>query len=270
MRKSDESAGQRKVSEAVSRLEFAAVNSRTRRITAGPRRCMSPNSDRDPGPRGNTIGVPSISASMLTPSCGGGRTKLSVRPKVTGYDSRTLELIALRNTSASSRKVAVSDQSSALAVIVRPPRSKPLESILVNGHGPAMQDARALRNSLPVPASSVMEPSDAFHRPSGEQGACRLHGTLPWFTRLERLHCARDVLVAFRILGEPDPDIADDGELLLPHQLPSPERSAQAWPRRACPLSRDSSCGISGHSPYSPLCGTSIAACVPARASPET
>src|SRR5580704_12508990 len=85
-------------------------------------------------------------------------------------------------TSASSRNVAVSDQSRAETMIVRPPCEKWSESILVNGHGPAMQEARAFRNSLPVPASSVAEPTAARHLPSGEHGRCPLQGTLPLFS----------------------------------------------------------------------------------------
>src|SRR5580700_795495 len=86
------------------------------------------------------------------------------------------------NTSASSKKVVVSDQFRADALIVWPPLEKPSLSILVNGHGPAMQDTRALRNSFPVPASRNAEPIAAFHLPSGEQGARRWQGTFPVFT----------------------------------------------------------------------------------------
>ena len=47
------------------------------------------------GPRGKTICAPSISASRLTPSWVGGKVKLSVWPKITGYSSRTSELMAV-------------------------------------------------------------------------------------------------------------------------------------------------------------------------------
>src|ERR1700757_762876 len=52
----------------------------------------------------------------------------------------------------------------------------------VNGHGPAMQEARAERNWLPTPASIVAFPTAAFHLPSGEHGVCFLQGTLPLFS----------------------------------------------------------------------------------------
>ena len=63
---------------------------------------------------------------------------------------------------------------------VWPPGEKP--SILVNGHGPAMHDARVSRKIFPEPASSVAEPALAFHLPFGEQGGLLLQGTLPLFT----------------------------------------------------------------------------------------
>src|SRR5205085_11403610 len=84
-------------------------------------------------------------------------------------------------TSASTRKVAVSDHTSAEIEIVLPVRSKLVVSIFVNGQGPAMHDARALRNSFPAPASSNVLPLAAFHLPSGEHGGWPLHGTLPTF-----------------------------------------------------------------------------------------
>src|SRR5689334_19814687 len=43
-------------------------------------------------------------------------------------------------------------------------------SILVNGQGPAMQDTRTSLNALPASASREIEPTLAFHLPSGEQG----------------------------------------------------------------------------------------------------
>src|ERR1700730_6793220 len=54
--------------------------------------------------------------------------------------------------------------------------------MLVNGHGPAMHEALASRNSLPGPASRETDPSAAFHLPSGEHGCCPLQGTLPLFS----------------------------------------------------------------------------------------
>src|SRR5208283_2968640 len=86
------------------------------------------------------------------------------------------------NTSASNKNVAVSDQSRAATIIVRPPWLHLSDSIFVNGQGPAMQEARALRNSLPAPASRDTELIAAFHLPSGEHGRCFLQGTLPWFS----------------------------------------------------------------------------------------
>src|SRR5690348_4716640 len=85
-------------------------------------------------------------------------------------------------TSASTRNVAVSDQTRAETDIVRPGCSISVVSIFVKGHGPAMHDARAFRNSFPAPASSVALPVDAFHLPSGEQGGRPLQGTLPTFS----------------------------------------------------------------------------------------
>src|SRR5580700_6643263 len=85
-------------------------------------------------------------------------------------------------TSASSRKVAVSDQSRAETMMVWPPWENLSVSILVKGQGPAMQETRASRNSLPAPASSDAEPMAAFHLPSGEHGRCFLQGTFPRFS----------------------------------------------------------------------------------------
>src|ERR1700722_9399094 len=86
-----------------------------------------------------------------------------------------------RVTSAAPRNVTVSDQLRTVTVMVRPGRGTAPVSILVNGHGPAMQDTRALLNCCPAPASMVMLPMDAFHLPSGEQGALFKQGTLPMF-----------------------------------------------------------------------------------------
>ena len=74
------------------------------------------------------------------------------------------------------------DQLRADAVILRPPWMKPLSSIRVKGHGPAMQDARTLRNSLSGPASSETEAEEAFQLPSGEQGDLWSHGIFAVFT----------------------------------------------------------------------------------------
>ena len=49
------------------------------------------------------------------------------------------------------------------------------------GHGPAIHDALALRNSFPVPASREAEPIAAFHFPSGEHGGCPWQGTFALF-----------------------------------------------------------------------------------------
>ena len=63
--------------------------------------------------------------------------------------------------------------------MLRPPREKRSDSILVKGHGPAIQETLAFRNSFPSPASSDAEPIAAFHLPSGEHGGRPLQGTLP-------------------------------------------------------------------------------------------
>ena len=75
-----------------------------------------------------------------------------------------------RVTSASTRNVTVSDQSVTFTVMMRPGAGIAPTSILVKGHGPAMQETRAFSNCCPTPASMVMPPCDAFHLPSGEQG----------------------------------------------------------------------------------------------------
>src|SRR5579862_7201533 len=86
-----------------------------------------------------------------------------------------------RKTSASIRKVVVSDQLRTDKVMICPLGDARSESILVNGQGPAMQEARALRNALPTPASMLAEVRVAFHLPSGEQGRWFLQGTFPVF-----------------------------------------------------------------------------------------
>src|SRR5271156_4310362 len=85
-------------------------------------------------------------------------------------------------TSASSRKVTVSDQLRAETMKRRRSGEKFSNSILVNGHGPAMQETLALRNSLPSPASRESEPIVAFHFPPGAHGSCLLHGTFALLT----------------------------------------------------------------------------------------
>src|ERR1035437_98171 len=66
--------------------------------------------------------------------------------------------------------------------MLRPPFAKPLESIRVKGHGPAMHDALTSLNSFPTPASRVAEPVEAFQFPSGEQSGWRTQGTFPLLT----------------------------------------------------------------------------------------
>src|SRR6185437_14481295 len=85
-------------------------------------------------------------------------------------------------TSASTRKVAVSDHTIAVTVMTRPSCSTCRGSMRVNGHGPAMHEARILRNSFPTPASRVAAPIAAFHFPSGEHGGRSLHNSLPLLT----------------------------------------------------------------------------------------
>src|SRR5882724_2153157 len=118
---------------------------------------------------------------MLIPSADPVTVKFSACPKITGCDVRTMSATIGRKTSASSRKVAVSDQFRADTFTSRPPCRKSSASIVVNGHGPAIQEVRALRNSFPSPASSDAEPIAAFHLPSGEHGGRFLQGTLPVF-----------------------------------------------------------------------------------------
>src|SRR5579864_843714 len=65
--------------------------------------------------------------------------------------------------------------------MIRPGCSRAEVSIFVNGHGPAMHEARALRNSLPTPASSEIVPIVAFHFLSGAHSDAPLQGTLPSF-----------------------------------------------------------------------------------------
>src|SRR5580658_6146994 len=87
----------------------------------------------------------------------------------------------LRVTSASTRNVTVSDQLRTITVIVRPGVGMAPVSMLVNAHGPAMQETRAFWNCCPWPASMVTPPTAAFHFPSGEHGAWPEQITLPVF-----------------------------------------------------------------------------------------
>jgi len=119
---------------------------------------------------------------MQIPSALAGRVKFRAGPNFTGYDSCITSLDIDRNTSASIKNVAVSDQFRAVAVKVWPSLVNSWLSILVNGQGPAMQDTRALRKWLPDPASSDAEPIAAFHLPSGEHGFWPRQGTPPLFS----------------------------------------------------------------------------------------
>src|SRR5262249_32879349 len=119
---------------------------------------------------------------MLSPWAAGGSVKFRDLPETNGYEYLTTSLIIGRTTSASTRKVAVSDQVIADTRIIRPGCSSSEVSIFVKGHGPAIHEARALRNSFPAPASSAIAPSEAFHLLSGEQRGAPLHGTFPVFT----------------------------------------------------------------------------------------
>src|SRR5882672_7856176 len=85
-------------------------------------------------------------------------------------------------TSASSRKVAVFDQSRATTLKWRRSCETFSISTLVNGHSPAMQETLGLRYSFPSPASRENNPTAAFHLPSGEHGGCLLHGVFPVLT----------------------------------------------------------------------------------------
>src|SRR5271165_6954238 len=122
------------------------------------------------GPSGKVISSPFSSASKLGPCALAGSVKLMRRPKMAGYAWRITSFAMVRTTSASMRKVAVSDQSRTETAIVRPPREKVSVSMRVNGHGPAMHEILAFRNSCPSPASSLMPSIDARHFPSGEHG----------------------------------------------------------------------------------------------------
>src|SRR5215831_8560746 len=101
---------------------------------------------------------------------------------MTGYENRKLSLIIAWKTSASNRKVVVSDQLRTVTLMVGPPLEKPSERILVKGHGPAMQETLALEKTFPSEALRVTEPTAAFHFPSGEHGHRSLQGTLAALT----------------------------------------------------------------------------------------
>src|SRR5438045_3356809 len=119
---------------------------------------------------------------MLTPSADGGRVKLRASPKIAGYEFRTTSVVIGCTTSASTRKVAVSDHVVPETEMMRPSCASPDGSMRVNGHGPEMQEARALRNSFPSPASSEVDPVAAFHLPSGEHCRWAAQGTPPSLT----------------------------------------------------------------------------------------
>ena len=95
------------------------------------------------GASGKIMLAPFTSASKVGPWADDGSEKFSESPKITGYDSRTILLISVLNTSACRRNVLVSDQFKIDTDIVRPPCEKPSEVTFVKGHGPAMQDNRA-------------------------------------------------------------------------------------------------------------------------------
>ncbi len=69
--------------EAIAGLEFAAEYVGMGVIPAGARRAAGP-AQIELRPKGKTMGVPLSSASILAPSWLPGRTKLRVRPKMTG------------------------------------------------------------------------------------------------------------------------------------------------------------------------------------------
>src|SRR5580658_38220 len=85
-------------------------------------------------------------------------------------------------TSASNKNVVVSDQLRTDTLKWRRSSERSASSILVKGHGPAMQETLGLRNSFPSPASRDREPIVAFHLPlPGEQGGWS-HGLFPTLT----------------------------------------------------------------------------------------
>jgi hypothetical protein len=115
---------------------------------------------------------------------------------MTGKAWRITSATCLRKTSPSSRNVVVSDQLRTEALMVRPPFEKLSDSTVVKGHGPAMQDNLAFRNSFPSPASSVAEPTAAFHLIPGEQGGFPAQGRFPVFMTSKVL-TALPMLTAF-------------------------------------------------------------------------
>src|SRR5690242_4458131 len=88
----------------------------------------------------------------------------------------------VRVTSASTRKLAVSDQASAVISILCIGWANSAGCSRVKGHGPAIQDMRMLRNSSLFWASREKVLVEAFHLPSGEQGRWPLHGMFPVFS----------------------------------------------------------------------------------------
>src|ERR1700739_457285 len=115
---------------------------------------------------------------------------------MTGKAWRITSPTFLRKTSPSSRKVVVSDQFRTEALMVRPPCEKWSDSTEVKGHGPAMQDNLAFRNSFPSPASSVADATAALHLMPGEQGGFPAQGTFPIFATAKVL-TALPMLTAF-------------------------------------------------------------------------
>ena len=90
-----------------------------------------------------------------------------------------MSLVMGRTTSASNKKVVVSDQLRT-NTLKWPPSCESFScSIFVKGHGPAMQETLTLRNSFPSPASRDTEPIAAFHLPPGAHGGRLSHGVFP-------------------------------------------------------------------------------------------
>src|ERR1700727_2810794 len=76
----------------------------------------------------------------------------------------------------------------------------PLESMRVNGQGPAMQEAVIFSNVLSAPASSDTVWEVAFHFPSGEHGERWSQDTFPWLTTWKVL-TAKPTFVCVRLLS---------------------------------------------------------------------
>ena len=97
-----------------------------------------------------------------------------------------------------------------------------------------MQESLALRNSLPSPASIVVEAIAAFHFPSGEHGGWSLHGTLPDIDRLESLHRAPHAHRCRGLHGIPDLDVRDGHRGPVWFRLDLREASAPCARCRSC------------------------------------